>query len=213
MPAMHNTGLQITASAVISNRGVFRDGGLIYSGSGLAVVDYLTELYNFLAPDYPKFYKMDNLAKLGWLCSELLLRDSFDKTAFAPEDTGIVLSNSNSSLDTDLRYFKTVSEYPSPSLFVYTLPNIVIGEICIRNQFRGENAFFIFEKFNPVFLEQYAGSLVKNNVLKNCICGWVEILGDKFLAVMFLVQKGEGKEFSAGEMEAVVRTAAADRTP
>ena len=33
------------------------------------------------------------------------------------------------------------SYYPSPALFVYTLPNIVTGEIAIRNKYYGETSF------------------------------------------------------------------------
>ena len=44
----------------------------------------------------------------------------------------LVLSNANASLDVDLKYAKTMQTGASPALFVYTLPNIVIGEISIR---------------------------------------------------------------------------------
>lgn len=131
---------------------------------------------------------MDNLAKLGWLANEVLL-DGFDKEKYKPEDVGIVLSNASSSLDTDIKYYETVKSIPSPALFVYTLPNIVIGEISIRHQFKGENAFFIFNEFNAGFIEQYVSDLVNNNILQACICGWVEILGDSYKAALFLVEK------------------------
>ena len=40
------------------------------SGSAL-----LTELYRTYVNDYPKFFKMDELSKLGFIASELLLRN------------------------------------------------------------------------------------------------------------------------------------------
>ena len=95
---------------------------------------------------------MDNLCKLGWLCSEILLKkDSGEPNVdqqkllqdVPAESVCLLLCNANSSLDTDLRYFDTISQMASPALFVYTLPNIVIGEICIRNGFQGENMFLI----------------------------------------------------------------------
>ena len=191
----------ITASCVIGDDKVYKDGNLVFQGKGSRVADLLAGLYEFMAPEYPKFYKMDNLSKLGWLATGLLLKDSFAKEDCPVEDVGVVFSNSNSSLDTDLRYFQTVSGYPSPSLFVYTLPNIVIGEICIRHKFQGENAFFIFERFQPEFLEQYTVTLLDSGVIKVCICGWVEILGNEYKAAVFLVQEnGEGLEFTAAHM-------------
>jgi hypothetical protein len=83
----------------------------------------------------------------------------------------------------------------SPALFVYTLPNIVIGEICIRHHFKGENAFFIFERFNADFIVSYVSNLLDIQQLQVCICGWVELLGDEYKAVLFLVEK-EKKENS-----------------
>src|SRR3712207_7060242 len=36
--------------------------------------------------------------------------------------------------------------FPSPSVFVYTLPNIVTGEIAIRNHYHGETHFFVIPR-------------------------------------------------------------------
>ena len=137
---------------------------------------------------------MDNLSKLGWLASEVLLKDSFKKDNYRPEDIGLILSNTNSSLDTDQKYMETVNDIPRSSLFVFTLPNIVTGEICIRNNFKGENAFFVFNSFNAGFIENYVSSLLDNNVLQACICGLIELLGNEYKAVLFLVEKLKSNE-------------------
>jgi hypothetical protein len=193
---------KITASCIISNDRVFKNGKLYFTDTKAGVSDFLNAVYNFIQPDYPRFYKMDNISKLGWLTTEILLRDNLSQTAYDPEDVGLVFSNSNSSLDTDRKYFQTVATYPSPSLFVYTLPNIVMGEICIRYGFKGENAFFVFDSFNPVFIKQYAGSLLDNNILQCCICGWVDVYGEAYNASLFLIEKGpEGDAFTAENMQ------------
>ena len=93
------------------------------------------------------------------------MKDSFPEKVYKPEDIGVVLANANSSLDTDIKYFETVKDIASPALFVYTLPNIVIGEICIRHNFKGENAFFIFEEFDAGFIQQYVSNLINNNII------------------------------------------------
>ncbi|HEY2583975.1 MAG TPA: hypothetical protein VGI43_19355, partial [Mucilaginibacter sp.] len=103
---------------------------------------------------------MDNLSKLGWLASEILLKDNFNPDKYKPEEIGIVLTNANSSLDDDRKYYDSVKDVPSPSLFVYTLPNIVIGEICIRNNFKGEHAFFVMDSFNGDFIMQQVNYLI-----------------------------------------------------
>ena len=65
----------------------------------------------------------------------------------------------------------------------------MIGEICIRHQFKGENAFFVFESFNAAFLAQYVHGLMENGSARACICGWVDVLGEEYKAALFLVEK------------------------
>lgn len=155
--------------------------------------DLLLAAYRHFEFQYPKFHKMDNLGKLGWLANEVLLRDSFDKDRYKPEDVGLVFSNASSSLDTDIKYYETVKSIPSPALFVYTLPNIVIGEISIRHGFKGENAFFVSPEFDAPFTEQYVSGLVNSDILQACICGWVEVLGENYKAALFLVEKEKSR--------------------
>lgn len=179
----------ITASCIISDHVVYKNGSTLFENKDASPADFLLSVYRHFKIDYPKFYKMDNLSKLGWLTTEILLKDSSFKNKYDPEAIGVVLSNASSSLDTDIKYYASVKEIPSPALFVYTLPNIVIGEICIRHNFKGENAFFVFDEFNAVFIENYVSNLINNNILQSCICGWVELLGDQYRSVLFLVEK------------------------
>jgi hypothetical protein len=150
---------------------------------------FLLSAYQHFGFQYPKFYKMDLLSKLGWLACELLLKEGFEPGNYQPEDIAVVLSNSNASLDTDYRYMETVKEVPSPAVFVYTLPNIMIGEICIRHKFKGENAFFVFDSFDAGFIHQYVRDLMENGTARACICGWVDVLGPEYKAVLYLVEK------------------------
>jgi 3-oxoacyl-[acyl-carrier-protein] synthase-1 len=180
----------ITSSCIISSNSVFKNGQLLFGDlKANGVGDFLQAVYRHFDLNYPRFYKMDSLSKLGWLASELLLNDSFEKEKCKAEDIGLILSNANSSLDTDRKYMESVAGIPSPSLFVYTLPNIVTGEICIRNNFKGEDAFFIFDAFDAGFMESYVGSLLNDNILQACICGWVELVGNDYKAALFLVEK------------------------
>ncbi len=136
----------ITASCIISDHIVYTNGKAVFEAPATGGQDFLLSVYQHTGVQYPKFYKMDNHSKLGWLaCCELLLRQGFRSEDYRPEEVAVVLSNANASLDTDYKYFATVKEIASPAVFVYTLPNIMIGEICIRHQFKGENAFFVFE--------------------------------------------------------------------
>jgi len=197
----------INAYCIIEQNQVRKNGSTLFENRDAAVPVFLESAYQYLDINYPKFYKMDLLSKLGFLGSEVLLRDSFEKDAYQEQDTAVVLSNASGSLDTDIRYFNTVRDFASPSLFVYTLPNIMIGEICIRNQFRGENAFFVFPSFDATFTVDYVNDLIGSNRAKACICGWVELLNEKYQAFLFLVEKkalGAPLVFSAANIQNIL---------
>lgn len=188
----------ISSGCIISGHVVYKNGKAVFENKDVDLNDFLVSVYHHFEIKYPKFYKMDNLSKLGWLATEILLKDSFNTNEYKPEAVGIVLANASSSLDTDIKYYETAKDIASPALFVYTLPNIVIGEISIRHHFKGENAFFITEKFDAGFMEDYVSNLLNNNILQACICGWVELLDGQYKTVLFLVEKdkaGTGKLF------------------
>lgn len=133
---------------------------------------------------------MDNLSKLGWLATELLLMNGSHKK-YRPEEVGVVLVNKNSSLDTDLKYYATSKAIASPALFVYTLPNIVIGEISIRHQLKGENALFVSDDFDPGFMRRYIQDLVSVGAVEACVCGWLDFFGNNMEAALYLVEKSD----------------------
>ena len=151
-------------------------------------IDWLLRAYKYFGFDYPKFYRMDNLSRLGWLASEVLLKDGFQKQ-YRPEDVGIILANGSSSLDTDIKYFESTKTIASPALFVYTLPNIVMGEISIRHHLKGENALFVSEQFEPEFIQEYVQDLFHQGAVEMCICGWLEYFHNNIEASLYLVGK------------------------
>jgi hypothetical protein len=177
----------ITASCLISRNKIYRNSQLIFEHPGTAA-KFLDETYIHLGISYPKFHKMDQLCKLGFLAAEVLLKDTGHSEKYRETETGLVLSNSHSSLDVDLKYAKTIQTGASPALFVYTLPNIVIGEISIRHHFKGENAFFVFKHFNGNFMADYVNGLFENKLIKNCICGWVDYLKEDYRAILYLIE-------------------------
>ena len=200
----------ITSHGKITANRVYHNGKLVTGNENLSPADFLISVYKKLDLSYSRFYKMDNLCKLGWLATEVLLKDGFNKAHYQPEGVGIVLANAHASLDSDKKYYDSITDIPSPALFVYTLPNIVIGEICIRNNFKGEHAFYLTEKFDAAFLEQQVSYLLDNDILQACICGWVDFSGDDYKAVLFLVEKenkGLQAAFNAENMDSVFEDA------
>ena len=149
---------------------------------------------------------MDPLSRLGWITTELLLGPGWDTSIYRPEDIAIVLSNAHSSLDTDYKYNDTIRDIPSPSVFVYTLPNIMIGEISIRHGFKGESAFFLSPSFDPTLLAAYTNLLLQQGIANAAIVGWVDLLGDDYKAALFLIERTKDPdtpEFSSETMQAI----------
>ena len=179
----------ITASCSISKGVIRKNEEVLFSNETASAGDFLEAAYKQFDINYPKFYKMDNLAKLGFLATEILLNGNFERNKYAANEVGVVFANANASLDADLNYWQSVKNIPSPALFVYTLPNIVIGEICIRNNFKGENAFFVQKEFDIPFTEFYVNDLMDRHNLAACICGWTDIIGEEYKAVLYLVEK------------------------
>ena len=155
--------------------------------------DFLSEIYNHLGIDYRKFFKMDTLSKAGFVASELLLKD-FNREQ-AKEDMGIIFFNESSSLKADKVYQQTIQEkdnyFPSPAVFVYTLPNIVAGEIAIRNKIHGETAFFLLPRFQFTLIEETVKGVFINSGMKDLLVGWIEVGNNEMDVCMMLCATGE----------------------
>ena len=174
---------------------MIRDGKMIHNGevifsSGSPLSNFLEEIYNQLKLNYPKFYKMDNLSKLGFLAAEVLLSET-DRPALNPYEISVVLSNSSASLDTDRNYLESTKKVASPALFVYTLPNIVNGEISIRHGLKGESSFFVTPTFDADLLLTYGDEILEEKS-KLCLTGWTEVLNEKYEVFMYLISKNHG---------------------
>lgn len=170
----------ITASCAIRGHQIFVNGTLVYQGAANTpdLAAFLVAAYRHFGVQYPKFFKMDALCKLAFLTAELLLPPTGLVARRGPGEVGVVLANRSSSLLTDLVYQQSIQEptahLPSPAVFVYTLPNIAIGEISIRHQLTGENTLFVVDSFEPEALVAYAGELLADGSCQACLCGWFE---------------------------------------
>ena len=188
---------QITSYCHIKNNKVFLNGKLLFEDSeSTDLKSFSKNIYRHIQPKYAKFFKMDDISKLGFLAAEVLLINQ-PKNAFREEEVSVVLSNSHSTLVTDINFQSSIKEdnfFPSPSVFVYTLPNIMIGEISIRHKFKGENAFFIFAAFNAAFLTDYINHLFATQKTKACIGGWVEQSDSDFEAFLYWTEVSKNKE-------------------
>jgi len=183
----------ISDYCMIRNNRIILNGEVLYTGNESLQGELLTAAYRHFNISYAKFFKMDNLCKLGFLASELLLRGKNMNETGPGDEVGILLSNAGSSIDTDRNHQKSISNrneyFPSPSVFVYTLANIVIGEICIRHKLYGESLFLIEKEFNAGRLYEQVKQWLDEEIVRSCITGWVEMNGNHYDSVMYFIQK------------------------
>lgn len=154
--------------------------------------DLLTALYRQYVGDYPKFYKMDGLSRLGFVASELLLQAEGNDVAAEGDNRAVVLFNHSSSVSADRAYLDTIADpnncFPSPSMFVYTLPNIVTGEIAIRHHYHGETSFYILPRRDEALMVSILRATFVDTATRSAVCGWLDYVDDQhFMADLQIV--------------------------
>lgn len=152
--------------------------------------DLAKQLYNYLNIDYPKFYKMDRLSKMAFLGVELIKNNNSELLNYKDDEVGLLFSNPISSAETDLNFLKSYQDggTPSPALFVYTLPNILLGEIAIRNKWYGESVFTVSANFDANYFSDYCNILL-NKSQQAVLCGWIDNNNGGNNIFLFLVDK------------------------
>lgn len=148
-------------------------------GAGL-----LSEIYRKYVGDYPKYHKMDSLSRLAFLATELLL-----SRGDVPQDSGraTIFFNRTSSVVADRCHLGSIAKsgefYPSPSVFLGTLPNIATGEIAIRHGYTGETSLYITDFRDEALMKKVVGSSFSPGGFRSLICGFVDCdRGDSFEA-------------------------------
>ncbi|TYB78589.1 3-oxoacyl-ACP synthase [Bizionia myxarmorum] len=182
----------ITSYCQIKNQQISLNGNVVFQDESEVFSDFIKNAYKAEETKYPKFFKMDNLSKLAFLAADILLKNENLDTEIQ-NNIAVVFSNNAASLDTDRMHQEAIQDksnyFPSPAVFVYTLPNICIGEISIRYKLFSENSFFIFERFNAEHLVTYATSLLDSDKANQVLCGWVNFDNNQYEAFLYLVSK------------------------
>lgn len=91
----------------------------------------------------------------------------------------VILFNQNASTVTDKAFMQTIKDdeyFPSPSLFIYTLPNIAAGEIAIRHGWQTETSFYVLRNRNEKLMRQIIQATLSDTHRGNIplVSGWVD---------------------------------------
>lgn len=196
VPALKTThSIRITPSEVVL------DGkSIAVQTSGKAM---LTELYKAYMGDYPKFYKMDMLPRLLTVASSMLVGaenaevcnhagENVTDDPMDPRSRGVVLFNASSSIMADRRHLASIWQdgafLPSPAAFIYTLPNIALGEVAIKNNYKGETSLYILDHKNTDQMNEIICATMACGSLSSMITGWIDCAGeDEFEADMRII--------------------------
>ena len=124
------------------------------------------------ASDPSRFLRMDLMCRLGFMAAELL-DTNFDAMPDAcRERIGVCVESFTGSLDTDIRFAQT----PRPSIFAYTLPSTVIGEICIRFRLKGPVLSLISTNANATDALTEAAEWLRAGDAEMVLCFSIEAL-------------------------------------
>lgn len=147
---------------------------------------YVKGLFSSVSEPYMKFSKMDDYCKLGTTAVQLLLNNVGGLSQYDPYEIALIVNTDTGCIESDLAHLDniTADEYASsPAIFVYTLPNVVAGEICIKNKFKGEGVTLVGNTDDPkTIVERFCGG----TNTKAAIYLYVDKCKDRFSAKSIL---------------------------
>ena len=118
------------------------------------------------------------VSKLGFLLTELLVAG--EPGRFEPrQDRAVLVFSRQGCMANDRHYAQSMADFPSPALFVYTLPNIVTGEIAIRNKYAGETSAFVLESFDQAQIKQLVRQAFLDRGTRSAIVAWIDCPSDE----------------------------------
>lgn len=171
-----------SATVEINAGEVLVNDSTVFSDKSADFGTFIREAFKSRGENNMKFYKMDDLCKLGYVAAAWLL----DGIEFGEDECGMVLSGKYGCLDTDMKHQQIIDKEgdaaSSPAVFVYTLPNVVAGEISIRHHIKGENTWFWSDDRTMSDLKHYASLMAGASDLRYCIIGHLDFLNGEYFA-------------------------------
>lgn len=178
----HPRKMRKSATVGINAGEVIVNDSVVFSDKSADFGTFIREAFKSRGENNMKFYKMDDLCKLGYVAAAWLL----DGIEFGEEECGMVLSGKYGCLDTDMKHQQIIDKEgdaaSSPAVFVYTLPNVVAGEISIRHHIKGENTWFWSDDRTMSDLKHYASLMAGASDLRYCIIGHLDFLNGEYFA-------------------------------
>lgn len=176
-------GYEVVKRLRITPEGLWVDDQAVaLEGRGPALV---TEIFKKYLADGSRFFKMDLYSRLAYVGTTLLAKDALEDAG--SEDRALVIFTQNGSVLADRKHLSTFSHpdefFPSPAVFINTLPNVVLGEIAVKNSIKGETTLVLLPDRDETAMQRIIEATVAATRPSVLICGWVDCdADDSFIA-------------------------------
>ena len=178
----------------------YHDGHFIVNDQQLAdgtgsADECLSNAWNAVGVDHPRFHRADRLSRLVLLCTEPFFVPLMDERM--KDGTAMVIMGRHGSLDTDERYYDQLRDegLASPGLFVYTLANIAMGELSIRHGLHGPGLCLLNEEPDVDQLRSACAHMLATPGVQRVVCGWADIFAGRAQG-SFLLLGNEGDQWT-----------------
>lgn len=151
----------------------------------------ITEIFKKYLADGSRFFKMDLYSRLAYAATGLLAKDALEGSD--PEDRALLFFTQNGSVLADRKHLSTFSNpeefFPSPAVFINTLPNVVLGEIAVKNGIKGETTLVLLPHRDEAAMNRIIDATVSATRPSVMICGWVDCdAEDSFIAELKMLK-------------------------
>ena len=158
----------------ITPDGLTMDGKAVpLESHGAALV---TEIFKKFLADGSRFFKMDLYSRLAYVATSLLAKDSLE--GCDSEEVALVVFTQNGSVLADRKHLSTFSNpeefFPSPAVFINTLPNVVLGEIAVKNTIKGETTLVLLPGRDESAMNRIIDATLAATKPAVMICGWID---------------------------------------
>ena len=173
----------------ITPEGLWVDGQAVpLEARGAALI---TEIFKKYLADGSRFFKMDLYSRLAYVGTSLLAKDSLK--GCDPEDIALFVFTQQGSLLADRKHLSSFSNpdefFPSPAVFINTLPNVVLGEIAVKNNIKGETTLVLLPGRDDKTIQQIMEASLSATRPAVVLYGWVDCSAeDNFVAELKLLK-------------------------
>ncbi|HQV52129.1 MAG: hypothetical protein IPH21_02100 [Flavobacteriales bacterium] len=165
----------------------------------------LNNAWSALGIELPRFPRMDRSSKLVAICGSSFFIEGGALAGHSKETIGMVIMGKHGSMDTDSKYQAQLDadNHASPGQFVYTLPNIAMGEFSIQHGLYGSGLCLLNNAPDLSQMREACVILLHDHGMDAIVCGWSDIFADQATATFMVVTERTLADWNAAELEKI----------